>query len=592
MSTLTVPPPQYATLAPSRWGWSSVPSSTGSKRYRCTIIIATFLGIRSGLRSLLLGMGHSVSGWGGVRFFWLQHPIPAALLKLLQIFEMSVTYYGQPEHITNPPTLSEGVFIFETLAAALIFGFFCVRIKRLSGNWILGALCYAFCLVPVALTIFIMVLAVRDGLSGEYRQPGNALLDALAISRGVWAAAYFHIETTILTCLITIGELIMFVSRARTQNDNSDVLMGEISVAWMAFYVVHPKVFSNTMLATLNNRQRPDVDVTISYDHQLEFRITSSGNETQTRTDCWSSSPKKWKVTLERMEGRADNAEGPGGPNRILNHGADRLSEAGEAQGYQQAGNNNNDGFTSCKFRKYQNEYQRFLRANFRTPEGQQQLLWKGLPVEIELLSLCPLLNGLVQAPTLMEYNRCILGLSANASIYEKRESRTSHDFSAVDSGVFRLSSKADRAEIRIGTAAPTPEAASDLPNFWVENVYTKRIMYFNSRKGFGFESHFLRRVFGSIRSGFFQNLGSQMCWIRKPLLEKGIWVNPIRILSKSGMPKIRKPLLEKGIWVNPIRIHSKSGIPNVYTERIMYFNLRKGVGFESHFLRRVFGSI
>ncbi|KAJ7892540.1 hypothetical protein B0H14DRAFT_2560248 [Mycena olivaceomarginata] len=36
-------------------------------------------------------------------------------------------------------------------------------------------------------------------------------------------------------------------------------------------------------------------------------------------------------------------------------------------------------GFASCKFGHCQNEYQLFLRTNFRTPEGQQQLLWKGL---------------------------------------------------------------------------------------------------------------------------------------------------------------------------------------------------------------------
>jgi hypothetical protein len=40
-------------------------------------------------------------------------------------------------------------------------------------------------------------------------------------------------------------------------------------------------------------------------------------------------------------------------------------------------------GFASCKFGHYQNEYQRFLRPNFRTPEGQQQLLWKGLLVGV-----------------------------------------------------------------------------------------------------------------------------------------------------------------------------------------------------------------
>ncbi|KAF8207729.1 hypothetical protein K438DRAFT_1755150 [Mycena galopus ATCC 62051] len=62
----------------------------------------------------------------------------------------------------------------------------------------------------------------------------------------------------------------------------------------------------------------------------------------------------------------------------ILTHGADKLAEAGEAQGYQQGGNrNSNSGFTSCKFGQCQSEYRRFLRPNFRTPED--QLLWKGL---------------------------------------------------------------------------------------------------------------------------------------------------------------------------------------------------------------------
>ncbi|KAJ7302435.1 hypothetical protein DFH08DRAFT_826610 [Mycena albidolilacea] len=68
--------------------------------------------------------------------------------------------------------------------------------------------------------------------------------------------------------------------------------------------------------------------------------------------------------------GWADDAEGPGGRNTILSHGPDKLSEAGELQSYQQAGNRSSD----CE-----NEYQRFLRPNFRTPEGRQQLLWKGL---------------------------------------------------------------------------------------------------------------------------------------------------------------------------------------------------------------------
>ncbi|KAJ7838482.1 hypothetical protein B0H14DRAFT_2588522 [Mycena olivaceomarginata] len=74
----------------------------------------------------------------------------------------------------------------------------------------------------------------------------------------------------------------------------------------------------------------------------------------------------------------------PGGISR-RSHGA---AEAREPKGYQQAGNRiatarsiaaPATGFASCKFGHCQNEYQIFLRTNFRAPEGQQQLLWKGL---------------------------------------------------------------------------------------------------------------------------------------------------------------------------------------------------------------------
>ncbi|KAJ7320976.1 hypothetical protein DFH08DRAFT_818796 [Mycena albidolilacea] len=64
--------------------------------------------------------------------------------------------------------------------------------------------------------------------------------------------------------------------------------------------------------------------------------------------------------------GWADDAEGPGGRNTILSHGPDKLSEAGELQSYQQAGNRSSDREVNCS-------------PSNRTPEGRQQLLWKGL---------------------------------------------------------------------------------------------------------------------------------------------------------------------------------------------------------------------
>ncbi|KAJ7136680.1 hypothetical protein C8R44DRAFT_767660 [Mycena epipterygia] len=50
------------------------------------------------------------------------------------------------------------------------------------------------------------------------------------------------IETTMITSFAGILELILFLTRK--------------DLAWISFYLIQPKLFSNSMLASLNNRQR------------------------------------------------------------------------------------------------------------------------------------------------------------------------------------------------------------------------------------------------------------------------------------------------------------------------------------------------
>ncbi|KAJ6562102.1 hypothetical protein B0H19DRAFT_1068781 [Mycena capillaripes] len=87
----------------------------------------------------LLELGHSICGWHGV-------------------YSVTVTFYGQPEHILDPPQSLGLVALFSSVLITLVQGFFCVRIRRISGRWHLACLCFLFSAVPLVGTIAIVFI--------------------------------------------------------------------------------------------------------------------------------------------------------------------------------------------------------------------------------------------------------------------------------------------------------------------------------------------------------------------------------------------------------------------------------------------------
>ncbi|KAJ7200537.1 hypothetical protein GGX14DRAFT_571944 [Mycena pura] len=108
----------------------------------------------------LLEVGHSICGWAA-------------------IYSISITYYGQPQHILNPPAVLGFLPLFSAIPIVLVQvntlrapqtyplrlisnfrqqWFFCLRIGRLSGRWHFARLLALFCAIPTVLTVVIVVM--------------------------------------------------------------------------------------------------------------------------------------------------------------------------------------------------------------------------------------------------------------------------------------------------------------------------------------------------------------------------------------------------------------------------------------------------
>ncbi|KAJ7059615.1 hypothetical protein C8F01DRAFT_216920 [Mycena amicta] len=208
----------------------------------------------------ILDLGHTICGWSG-------------------LYAIVVTFYGQPQHILNPPPAIAYIPVFSCLVSLLVQSFFSIRIGHLTKNWIAARMLLVFCAIPSVLTfIVVFILQSHGGTSFTSLQTGKGRIIMLVITtwlpcshvllaavlcwhlwpfRGVNSTILFStkrivdkiiiwtIESTLLTCMVSLVYLIMYLTRK--------------DLIWLAFYVVHPKLLSNTMMASLNSRHPKDL---------------------------------------------------------------------------------------------------------------------------------------------------------------------------------------------------------------------------------------------------------------------------------------------------------------------------------------------
>ncbi|KAJ7671266.1 hypothetical protein DFH06DRAFT_112607 [Mycena polygramma] len=184
----------------------------------------------------------------------------------------TVTFYGQVEHIFNPPRTIYLTILFSSLINAVVQTFFAIRIRSLSNRWPITILC---CILNLARFVCNMGLIAVCYNSSSFLiletqlhwlmttasaiGPSVDVIIATALCYYLWSlkrASGFDrtsrmvdtlivwtVETTIITTVAGIMQLILFLSRP---ND----------VSWMTFYLIQAKLFSNSLLASLNGRQR------------------------------------------------------------------------------------------------------------------------------------------------------------------------------------------------------------------------------------------------------------------------------------------------------------------------------------------------
>ncbi|KAJ7124168.1 hypothetical protein C8R44DRAFT_980589 [Mycena epipterygia] len=261
------------------------------------------------------------------------------------LYILTITFYGQPQHIMIDPPLS---LIFTLLFhAGITFAvqtFFAFRVAMLSRRWSTTIVCCFLNLLR--LTCFLVIFAKlcrRPNLSllvTEFRWMVIAAVSispivdvniATALVYYLWRARNSHykqttrmvdtiivwtVETTILTSLSSILDLIFFLTRP--------------NLSWIIFFLIQAKLFSNSMLASLNGRRRfRPLDPTHqnSGSHSLVFNcVAAATNPVLPR--CGLSRQLQNPVVQTRRRGETVNDNISSSAKETPNHFIDQARRA------------------------------------------------------------------------------------------------------------------------------------------------------------------------------------------------------------------------------------------------------------------------
>ncbi|KAJ6480432.1 hypothetical protein C8R45DRAFT_1155505 [Mycena sanguinolenta] len=203
------------------------------------------------------------------------------------MYLVTVTFYGQPEHIFAPPVSMVFPIFFNALIAIGVQTFFVYRVWVVSKQWHIPILCCAMNLVRLGFNMLVFAKLCQDPifsrLNTELNWPiivGSAigpavdLIIAISLIFTLWRQRkagvkqtsrildniiIWTVETTLLTTMTGVMQLVLFLTRRQ-------------DLSWLVFFLIQGKcgsfsfthflkvtgsiVFSNTLMASLNGRKR------------------------------------------------------------------------------------------------------------------------------------------------------------------------------------------------------------------------------------------------------------------------------------------------------------------------------------------------
>ncbi|KAF7356265.1 Saposin B-type domain-containing protein [Mycena venus] len=209
---------------------------------------------------------------GGIWFFELAHTISS----WHAMYTITVTFYGQPQHILAPPISLVYPIFFHGLIAFCAQSFFVYRVRVLSGQWLIPIGCFALNLARLGCLMLLFgelyQTPIFTLLATKFRKevivvssmgPGVEIVVAASLVYYLWSRrggkggstgfqqtnrvvdsiVIWTVETTLITTVSGVVQLILFLTR---RNDSS----------WILFFLIQAKLFSNSLLASLNGRTR------------------------------------------------------------------------------------------------------------------------------------------------------------------------------------------------------------------------------------------------------------------------------------------------------------------------------------------------
>ncbi|KAJ6577665.1 hypothetical protein B0H19DRAFT_1062254 [Mycena capillaripes] len=218
----------------------------------------------------LLEVGHTIAGWHAM-------------------YSITVTFYGKPQHILSPPISMVYPILFHAFIAMAVQTFFVYRVRVVSKQWVIPIICFILNLGRLACLLLLFgglyqtplftLLTTKfnkEVIVASSMGPGVEVVVAGSLLYYLWQrrAADFGQTNRIVDSIIvwTVGrkfhvdisgsiQLVLFLTR---RND----------LSWLVFFLIQAKLFSNSLLASLNGRKRfrtPD-------NHVVAFNSTGHGN--------------------------------------------------------------------------------------------------------------------------------------------------------------------------------------------------------------------------------------------------------------------------------------------------------------------------
>ncbi|KAJ7881865.1 hypothetical protein B0H13DRAFT_2048889 [Mycena leptocephala] len=195
-------------------------------------------------------LGHTISAWHA-------------------IYSATVTFYCQPQHLQNPPKSLEMTILFAALIYVLVQGFFANRVRVLSGRWLIPVICWALTILRITCNLAMMVIQWENPNVSTLQVKFRWLM-AMALSLGVtvdivitvsmcywlWrirrsnyeptrkmvdTLLVWSVETGVATTVASVIFLVLFLSRK--------------DLSWFPFFLVQVKLYSNSLLFSLNGRE-------------------------------------------------------------------------------------------------------------------------------------------------------------------------------------------------------------------------------------------------------------------------------------------------------------------------------------------------